>query len=237
MQLTMRVAASYLGVSESTAERWIAQRGLPAHRANDRWYVNPMELWEWSVEQGLPVSRALLDDADPASQEIPPLGALLRAGGIFHDVPGESKAAVLREIVQRLPLPPEQDRHFLLDVLEAREALGSTGIGHGIAIPHVRNPIVLQVDEPFVTLCLLRHPVEFGAIDGLPVHAIFLVISPSVRGHLGMLAQLAFVLRDDALRALLRDLAAAEAILDRIVAVETTRRTGEFSVVPRVREQ
>jgi PTS system nitrogen regulatory IIA component len=236
MQLTMRVAASYLGVSESTAERWITHRGLPAHRANDRWYVNPIELWEWSVEQGLPVSRALLDDAGPTSREMPPLADLLRQGGIFHDVPGGSKSAVLRAIVERLPLPPEQDRRFLLDVLEAREALGSTGIGDGIAIPHVRNPIVLQVDEPFVTLSLLTHPVEFGAIDGMPVHAIFMVISPSVRAHLGMLARLAFVLRDDALRALLRARGAAEDILDRIGMVESTRRTGEFAATPPRRE-
>ena len=48
--------------------------------------------------------------------------------------------------------PPGQDREFLLDVLEAREALSSTGIGDGIAIPHVRNPILLHVEQPFVAL-------------------------------------------------------------------------------------
>jgi PTS system nitrogen regulatory IIA component len=230
MQLTMREAASFLGVNEATTERWVDQRGLPAHRVDERWYVNPIELWEWAVEQGLPVSRALLEDATRARAEVTPLSDLLRRGGIFHDVPGATKAEVLRAFVARLPLPPEQDRAFLLDVLEAREALGSTGIGDGIAIPHVRNPIVLHVEHPFVTLALLQRPVAFGAIDGLPVHALFMVISPSVTAHLGILARLAFVLHDAELRALLRARAPSDDILGRIALVESTRRTGEFPV-------
>ena len=79
--------------------------------------------------------------------------------------------------------------------LEAREALGSTGVGDGIAIPHVRNPIVLHVVRPFVTLGLLTHPIDFAAMDGKPVHALFMVVSPIVPTHLRILAQLGFVLR------------------------------------------
>ena len=228
MRLTMREAASLLGVSESTTERWVDDRGLPAHRWDERWYVNPVELWEWAVEQGLPVSRALLEDAARGRDEVPAISELLRAGGIYHDVPGATKEAALRSFVARLPLPPEQDRDFLLDVLEAREALSSTGIGDGIAIPHVRNPILLHVERPFVALALLRQPVAFGAVDGVPVHALFMVISPSVSDHLGILARLAFVLHDRELRSLLRSRGSAETILERVAIVESTRRTGEF---------
>jgi PTS system nitrogen regulatory IIA component len=112
------------------------------------------------------------------------------------------------------------DRGFLTSVLEAREAMGSTGIGDGIAIPHVRNPILLHVSEPFVTLCLLRRAVEFGAIDGRPVHALFSVVSPNVPSHLRILAQIAFVLRDPELRRLLRERASAPAIMERVRLVE-----------------
>jgi PTS system nitrogen regulatory IIA component len=105
-------------------------------------------------------------------------------------------------------------------VLEAREAMGSTGIGDGIAIPHVRNPILLHVSEPFVSLCLLRHPVEFGAVDGQPVHALFVLVSPNVPAHLRILAQLGFVLRDPELRRRLRARAASAEILERIMEVE-----------------
>jgi PTS system nitrogen regulatory IIA component len=229
MQLTIREAASYFGVNEQTVRRWISQRGMPAHEVYERIYLNPLELWEWAVEQGIPVSRGLLEKARHSPEEVPPLSELLRAGGIFHEVQGSSKAEVLRALIERLPLPPELDREFLFSIFEAREAMGSTGIGDGIAIPHVRNPVVLRVEQPFVTLCLLRHPVDFEAPDGKPVHALFLVVSLTVPAHLKMLAQLGFVLRDQPLRELLRDAAPAEAILGRIEFVESSLRTGSYA--------
>jgi nitrogen PTS system EIIA component len=232
MQLTLREAAEYLGVNESTARRWIRERGLPVHEANERLYLNPVELWEWTVEHGVTASRSLLQHARKDKETVPPMSQLLRAGGIIYDIAATDKRQVLRHFVPRLPLPPEQDRATLLSVLEAREAMGSTGIGDGIAIPHVRNPIVLHVDNPFVTLALLRHPVEFDAIDGQPVHAVFMVVSPTVPVHLRVLAQLGFLLRDDVLRDQLRQRAPADELLSRIEMLETTRTTGSFRGPP-----
>ncbi len=220
MQLTVREAASYLRVDEATVRRWIARRALPVHRADERLYLNAIEVWEWATENGVPVSRALLEQAQRRPEQVPPLSALLSSGGIHHDVGGEDKASVLREIVQRLPLPDDVDREFLVTTLEAREAMGSTGIGDGIAIPHVRNPILLHVAAPFVTLCLLRHPVDFGALDGQPVHALFTVISANVPGHLRILGQLGFALHDEELRRLLTHRAPDAEILTRVQAVE-----------------
>lgn len=228
MQLTLREAAGYLGVDEGTVSRWIAQRSLPVHRAHEQLYLNPVELWDWATENGIPVSRGLLDQARGSADDVAPLADLLRSGGIFHDLEGSSKNDLLREFVDRLPLPPEQDRGFLFSVLEAREAMGSTGIGDGIAIPHVRNPIVLHIDQPFVTLGLLRHPVDFDSMDGKPVHALFMVVSPTVPAHLKILARLGFVLRDAEVRELLRRCAPADEILDRVAVVESTRNTGSF---------
>jgi PTS system nitrogen regulatory IIA component len=163
---------------------------------------------------------------------VPPLSHLLRAGGIFHDIDASTKSDLLRAFVARLPLPPTQDRETLLNVLEAREAMGSTGIGDGIAIPHVRNPVVLHVERPFVTLGLLARPVDFEAIDQRPVSALFMVISPTVPVHLRILAQLGFVLRDETLRALLRRRAPAAEILARIEVLESTRSSGAFRTMP-----
>jgi len=227
MHITLRQGASYLGVNEATVRRWIKDRGLPAHRVNERLHLNAIEVWEWAMERGLPASRKLLEEARRSPEEVPPLSELLEIGGIRHDVPGDDKSAVLASVVDTLPLAPDVDRDFLLSVLDAREAMGSTGIGDGIAIPHVRNPILLHVDRPFVTLALLRRPVEFGAIDGQPVHAVFLVVSPSVPAHLKVLAHLGFVLRDPGLRALLQERASAERILARVRELEQ-RTTGSF---------
>lgn len=228
MQLTLRQAASYLGVSDTTARRWTTERGLPVHEAHERLYLNAIELWEWAVENGVEVSRSLLDHARRAPDEVPPMSELLRAGGVFHDIEAKGKRDALREFVERLPLPPTQDRKTLLSVLEAREALGSTGIGDGIAIPHVRNPIVLHIDQPFVTLGLLRHPVDFEAVDGQPVHALFMVVSPTVPVHLRILSQLGFLLRDATLRDMLRRRVSAEEIIGRVEMLEASKTTGSF---------
>lgn len=223
MQLTLRQAASYLEVSEGTVRRWISTRGLPVHEVNERLHCNALELWEWAVEQGVPVSEKLLEQARRTPEEVPPLSALLETGGVHRDLEGGTKSEVLRAVVLALPLPAEVDREFLISVLEAREALGSTGIGDGIAIPHVRNPILLHVTKPFVALALLRRPVEFDAIDRKPVNALFMVVSPTVPAHLRILAQLGSVLRDPELRRLLHTNASSTAIVERIAALE--RRT------------
>jgi len=220
MQLTVRQAAAYFGVDDQTLRRWIAERGLPVHRANERLHLNAIEMWEWAIEHGVPVSRRLLDDARKTPDQVPPLSELLERGSIHVNAAGDEKGGVLAGIVARLPLPPEVDRDFLLTVLEAREAMGSTGIGDGIAIPHVRNPILLHVKRPFVSLFLLQHAVEFDAIDGKPVHALFVVVAPSVPIHLRALAQLGHILRDPALRGLLARRAPADRILGRIRELE-----------------
>jgi PTS system nitrogen regulatory IIA component len=227
MQLTLREAASYLNVSEATVRRWISTRGLPAHRVQERLHCNAIELWEWALESGVPVSRSLFDRARRTGEEerVPPLSVLLERGGCFRDVAKTSKPELLREIVQVLPLPADVDREFLITVLEAREAMGSTGIGDGIAIPHVRNPILLHVEEPFVSLFLLRHAIDFDAVDRQPVHALFVVVSSNIPLHLRILAQLGFVLRDEALRKLLRARAAMSSILERVRFLESNRST------------
>ncbi len=220
MQLALRQVASYFDVSEGTIRRWIAGRGLPAHRVNERLYFNAIEVWEWAAEHGVPVSRRLLDGARRSADRVPSLSALIREGGIHRDLAGASKSDVLRNLVRVLPLPDDVDREFLVAVLEAREAMGSTGIGDGIAIPHVRNPILLQVPTSFVALGLLREPIEFDAVDGQPVRALFLVVSQNVPTHLRILARLGYVLRDAELRRRLHDAAPTDAILERIALVE-----------------
>jgi PTS system nitrogen regulatory IIA component len=221
MQLTVRQAAAYFGVDDQTVRRWIADRELPVHRANERLHLNAIEVWEWAIARGVPVSRRLLEDARRTPEHAPALSELLERGGVHRDLAGGGvKAEVLAGVVAHLPLPPEVNREFLLTVLEAREAMGSTGIGDGIAIPHVRNPILLHVKRPFVSLFLLGHPVDFEAIDEKPVHALFVVVAPSVPVHLRVLAHLGHVLRDPALRRLLADRAPADKIVGRIRELE-----------------
>ena len=192
MQLTVRDVSGLLKVSEKTVYRWVSQGILPAYRVNDQYRFNRAELLEWATSRKMNVSAELFDEPESDAAPLPGLLEALQAGGIFYRIGGGDKESALRGVVEHMRLPEEVDRDFLLRVLLAREALQSTAIGDGIAIPHVRNPIVLHVSRPMVTLCFLERAVDFGALDGKPVFALFSLVSPTVRAHLRLLSRLAF---------------------------------------------
>lgn len=228
MQLSARDAARFLGVSESTLYRWVRRGELPAHRVNDQYVFNRVALLEFAAERRIDVATEMLELAD-AGPPPPSLADAVRAGGIHYGVRGADKPAILRAVVDLLRLPPKLDRDLLYNVLLAREALGSTGFGGGVAIPHPRNPIVLHVAEPMVAICFLAQPVDFQALDGQPVHTLCALVSPSVRAHLHLLAVLAAALRDPEIKPKLEARAPASEILAGIERVESAlaaRRAG-----------
>jgi PTS system nitrogen regulatory IIA component len=176
--------------------RWVKQRGLPAFHVAGQYRFHRAELLEWATSNGIKVSLELFDHLKDDDEPLPGLGEALAAGGIFYDLQDTSKDRALRALVQVLPVPEGTDRELLLRLILAREASASTAIGDGIAIPHVRNPIVLQVDRPMITLCFLGKAVDFGAIDGKPVQILFSLICPTTRTHLQMLSRLSHALHD-----------------------------------------
>jgi PTS system nitrogen regulatory IIA component len=106
------------------------------------------------------------------------------------------------------------ERDEIADFLLAREALGSTGVGEGIAIPHVRNPVVLHVAHPSITLCFLETAVDFDALDGQPVHTMFMLVSRTIRSHLYLLSRISAALHDRDLKRAVLERAPAEKILE-----------------------
>lgn len=220
MQLSIRDLTRILNVAEGTVSRWIKQRGLPAQQVGGQYRVHRAELLEWATANGLPVSLELFDRLEADAEAVPSLAEALEVGGILYDLEGTNKDRALRALVQILPMPDGMDRESLLRLFLAREASASTAIGDGIAIPHVRNPIVLHVSRPMVTLAFLSQPVDFGALDGEPVHVLFSIISPTNRSHLQLLARLSFALHDGQLRRTVIRHAPREAILQEVRRVE-----------------
>ena len=216
MQLTVRDAARLLNLSERALMEHVEKGDLPSHGVAGRRFLNRDELVEWATARGLPVALP----AAAGAESMPTLGAALEAGGIVHGLPGNDKDSVLRHLVESMPLPADVDPDFLHSVLLAREALGSTAVGDGVAIPHPRSPILLQVPAALVTLCFLETPIDFGALDGRPVHALFSTISPTIRIHLHLLSRLAFALRDPEFKADIARGAPADDILAAIRRVE-----------------
>jgi PTS system nitrogen regulatory IIA component len=219
MHLSVNDVARLLQITQETVYKWIDRGKLPAYPVDDQYRFNRAELLEWATAEGIPVAPDAFEEV-VSDEPLPSLAEALRAGGIFHGVPGADKRAVLTAAVDRLALPASVDRESLLAVLLAREALGSTGVGGGIAIPHVRNPIVLHFSQPAVALCFLAEPIDFGAIDGQPVHTMFLITTPTIRVHLHLLARLGHALRDPHLQELLGARASGDEIVSLVQRLE-----------------
>jgi len=197
MQLTVREAARMLRVSEKTVYRWVADRGLPAHRVGEQYRFNRAEVLEWVIANRINASPDLFEEPAVA---LPRFAEALEAGGIYYRVEGHDRDAVLRSVARTLRLPDGTDPDFLFQVLRARELLGSTAMGDGLAIPHPRHPLVVHVIRPSIALCFLETPIDYGALDGKPVFALFIILSPTVRAHLHLLSRLAFALHQPGFR-------------------------------------
>lgn len=101
------------------------------------------------------------------------------------------------------------------EALQAREALGPTSVGHGVALPHARLPDVTRVCGMFIRL---EKPLDFDAVDRLPVDLVFTLFAPDGAGvdHLKALALVSRTMRNREVRTKLRantDAAALHAIL------------------------
>jgi PTS system nitrogen regulatory IIA component len=231
MQLTVKHVARIFNIPEAAVYRLIKKGQLPVYRINDQYRFNRSELVEWATLNKVNMGSSVF--LEPETEALPAtrLSDALQAGGIFYHLPGPSKEEALRAVVDIIPLPSDVERDFIFHMLLAREQLASTGVGEGIAIPHPRSPILLHVHTPLLSLCFLEKAVDFGALDGKPVFALFTIITANARLHLHLLSRLSFCLRNPGLRETLERRASREEILQQIARVESERcgSSGETS--------
>jgi len=210
MQLTVKDVAGLLEVSDKTVYRWIEDGKLPGYRISGQYRFNRAELLAWATANRIHVSPEICLEPESSEAEPANLSAALREGGIHYRVAGTDRNSCLRSVVDLLRLPQEVDREFLFQVLCARESLDSTGVGEGVAIPHLRNPIVLHLQRPILAICFLENPIDFGALDGQSVRVLFPLVTPTVKSHLQLMSRLCFGLRDSGFKSLLARQAARE---------------------------
>ena len=128
---------------------------------------------------------------------------LLRPEAVRVLTAASSKKRLLHEIGDLVSGVYELDAGMIVDSLLARESLGPTGVGNGVALPHAR---VEGLDSVVGAFVLLDRPVEFDAVDSQPVDIAFSLFAPLNAGveHLKALALVSRTLRDASIRAKLR---------------------------------
>lgn len=138
---------------------------------------------------------------------------ILSPQAISVDLTARTKKDALEEMCRLLAQAGKlPDPSAMVKTLMDREALGSTGIGQGVAIPHGKTA---AVPEQAAALGLSKRGIDFDALDGEPVHIVFLLTAPidAAGNHLKALAKVSRLLKDKFFRQALRDAKAADEIL------------------------
>jgi PTS system nitrogen regulatory IIA component len=141
---------------------------------------------------------------------------LLSPADVMIDVRASNKRTLLQEFAAKAADSAGLRVEQVASLLLKREELGSTGIGKGVAIPHVRLP---ELQRPHGLLAKLKQPIEFDAIDGQAVDLVFVLLLPdgAESGQLGALALVARTLRPPETLAQLRSAKTAAELYEAMV--------------------
>jgi len=144
---------------------------------------------------------------------------------IVTDIKSSKKEEAIKELLEGLINAGEIEKRYrnrLIDALMAREALGSTAIGQGIAIPHAKSDCVTKLVAAFG---LSNKGVDFDSLDGEPAYIFFLLIAPqdSAGPHLKALARISRLLKDKYFRDNLRSCVDEKSII-KIISQEDEKK-------------
>lgn len=136
---------------------------------------------------------------------------------------GADKRTVIATLVQSLVKARKIEAEQADEIIEgamAREAIGSTGIGHGIAIPHCRTPLVKQIVCAYGTSGV---GIDFDSLDGEPVHSVFLLLTPpdQKEQHLQLMKSFASQIRKEHFCEFLHQVRTAQALVDLLTEFES----------------
>ncbi len=125
------------------------------------------------------------------------LGELIGPDRVLVGLRAASKMQLLQELARRAGTALLQDPRVIFDALQAREDLGSTGLGKGFALPHARLDTIAA---PFALFARLAKPIDFAAVDEKPVDLVALLLTPANASaeHLSTLAAISRPMRNDA---------------------------------------
>ena len=143
---------------------------------------------------------------------------------ILLDLKSSSKRQTLMELSKRIADTRNLSEREIFDVLLEREKLGSTGIGHGIAIPHGKLKGLDKICGYFVRL---NKPIDFESIDERPVDLIFLLLAPEDSGvqHLKALALMSRIMGNENFCNKLRSSKSAESIFSLLIKEQNSKAT------------
>ena len=211
MELNSAQVGCLLRLDEQVVREWARAGKLPHVYSQGRYRYNRQLILEWALAHNHPLS--LLTQEAQTDHSLPPLNEVFSTKHFYYEVPGGNFSEAVRAALDRLDLPPENDKDLICDLMVSREKLMTTAVGDGVAVPHVRVPVVVNAAAPVFGVFFLSQPIEMNALDGQPVHTLFVLLSLTPKQHLELLARLAFFFRQSEFITLLRERPNAERIV------------------------
>lgn len=235
MDLKIKDVANLLNISETTIRRWLAEGKIPAYRINHQYRFSRGELQNWVMSQrlghsnsGNPFAEIEGDQPSDAEGELLKGGVkqygLYRAihrGGVFHDIHGDKKEELIRNATSTIADLLSLDAEVLSELLWDRERLQPTALNNGIGVPHTRD-FLLKKPYDVVSIVFPKDPIEYGALDGQPVHTLFFLLACDDKSHLHLLAKIALLCSQPAAIEFLQGRPSREAVLEYIKEWESS---------------
>lgn len=222
MYLNVIQLAESLGVEENVVEGWVRNDGLPCVQDRGRLLFDRAQVVAWAAGRGLAAKAGFLAAGRPKTGSGHRLESLLRAGGLWRDVPAAEVPALLERVLTGLPGATPEVRRMLAQRVRAPGGVTWAPVGGGIALPHLRAHVTLGRDAGLLACLILRDPLTLAEPppDDVPVTRLLFFVAPSPRAHLELLGQLSTALTRGGLRALLRNAAPDAEIFAALAAVE-----------------
>ncbi len=204
MDLKLKDIAEMLNVSKTTIRRWLRDGKIPAYLINNQYRFNRHEIEDWVMRHRIGNSVDLQEESEEeitTSTEDPQEGTIhggskqfglyraLHKGGVLDEVPGTDKEAVIETTMELMAHKLGVDEHVVTELLLDRERLMPTALNNGIGVPHTRD--FLLDGQDVVIVVFPEVPLNYGALDGKPVHTLFFLFASDDRRHLHLLAKIA----------------------------------------------
>jgi len=203
MDLKIKDVADLLNVSETTIRRWIVDGRIPTYRINQQYFFSRSEIENWMISHKLdkthgisPFTRRKAVDEmaiQPANTGGSKQFSLFRAihkGEVIHRLAGDTKEDIIRSTMHQVAKQLHLDAEVMTDLLLDREQLMPTALNNGIGAPHTRDSLH-HAHHDAVVVVFPDQPLDYGALDGKPVHTLFFLFACEDKRHLHLLAKIA----------------------------------------------
>lgn len=234
MDLKIKDVASMLNVSETTIRRWLSDGKIPAYKIHHQYRFSRSEIEDWVMKHKLKddsgispfsLNTSANDLLISGGQKQYSLYRALHKGGVIQDLDATTKDELIQQSSRRIAPCLDADSEVLAEMLLDRERLQPTALGNGIAVPHTRD-FLLKGHQDVVSLIFPKSPLDWGALDGNPVFALFFLFASDDAKHLNLLAKIAYLSSHPPALQLLKEKPSRERFLTFVKAWEGNIRGG-----------